>query len=239
MKSYLYVLSALLISLPLLSRGADIGSTTLPKDHFNKAHAEIIYESIDRDLDSDGGPLSIGGTLEADALYLRLHTAVGQVATLDFDIGGLDSQGADATIYGGVGVRFLVYDAPSWRIGSHLQVHYAPGIEANRYGHGVVVSQESLDYDLLEVDGGVSLIGRIKLADDLILMPYAGPVFSILRVDGDVEADGAKASFDTEEDSALGLAAGVALQLPEGNTLRVEARLFDGVSFSAAAGIVF
>lgn len=209
------------LALPWLARAADIGATTLPKDHFNKAHAEVIYESVDRDLDNNS-------SLEADALYLRLHTAVGQTATLDFDIGGLDAQDADATIYGGLGLRYLVYDAPAWRIGAHLQVHYAPDIETDL--------EKS---DLLEVDGGVSLLGRIRLAEDLLLIPYIGPVFSIVRIDGDAEVNGDKESFDAEEDSPIGLAAGLALQLPEGNTLRIEARAFDGISFSAAAGIAF
>lgn len=223
MKQNLRLPVALLVILgcTTLARAADVGATTLPKDHFNKAHAEIIYESVDRDLDNDS-------SLEADALYLRLHTAVGQTATLDFDIGGLDAQDADATLYGGLGLRYLVYDAPAWRIGAHLQVHYAPDIETDL--------EKS---DLLEVDGGISLLGRIRLADDLVLMPYIGPVFSIVRIDGDAEVGDGKESFDLEEDSPIGVAAGLALQLPEGNTLRVEARAFDGVSFSAAAGIAF
>lgn len=208
------------VALPALARAADVGATALPKDHFNKAHAEIIYENTDRDLDQ--------GTLESDALYLRIHTAVGQTATLDFDLGGLDAQDADWAPYGGIGLRYLVYEAPAWRIGAHLQVHYAPDIESDLE-----------KADLLEVDGGVSLIGRIPVAKDLILMPYVGPVFSIVRIDGDAEVGDGKESFDLEEDSPIGVAAGLALQLPEGNTLRVEARAFDGVSFSAAAGIAF
>lgn len=220
MKRQLCYLMAGLTTLALPALAADVGSTTLPKDHFNKAHAEIIYENVDRDLDR--------GTLEADVLYLRLHTAVGQTATLDFDIGGLDAQDADTALYGGVGLRFLVYDAPAWRLGAHLQVHYAPDIES-----------ELEKADLLEVDGGVTLAGRIKLADDLVLMPYVGPVFSIVRIDGDAEVGDGKESFDLEEDNPVGAVAGLALQLPEGNTLRIEARAFDGVSFSAAAGIVF
>ena len=222
MNQPLRLLTALLATavLPALARAADMGATTLPADHFNKAHAEIIYESTDRDLDH--------GTLEADALYLRIHTAVGQTATLDFDLGGLDAQDADWAPYSGIGLRYLVYDAPAWRIGAHLQVHYAPDIESDLE-----------KADLLEVDGGVSLIGRFTVAKDLVLMPYLGPVFSIVRLDGDAEVGNGKASFDREEDSPLGVAAGLALQLPEGNTLRVEARAFDGVSFSAAAGIAF
>lgn len=218
MKHSLRCLLAGLLAGPALA--ADVGSTALPKDHFNKAHAEIIYENVDRDLDQ--------GTLEADVLYLRLHTAVGQTATLDFDIGGLDAQDADTALYGGVGLRYLVYDAPAWRLGAHLQVHYAPDIES-----------ELEKADLLEVDGGITLAGRIKLADDLVLMPYVGPAFSIIRLDGDADAGDGEESFDLEEDNPVGAVAGLALQLPEGNTLRIEARAFDGVSFSAAAGIVF
>ena len=216
----LLIASLAALALPARIQAADAGATTLPADHFNKAHAELVYESLDRDLDA--------GTLEADVLYLRLHTAAGPAATLDFDLGGLDARDADPAIYAGVGLRYLVHETRAWRLGAHLQVHYAPDIET-----------ELEEADLLEVDGGIILAGRIRLADDLIVMPYLGPVFSIIRLDGEAAVGDGRASFDREEDSPLGAAAGLALQLPEGNTLRIEARAFDGVSFSAAAGLAF
>lgn len=207
-------------------RAADAGATVLPLDHFNKAHAEIVYDYTQRDLED--APWS---TLEADALYLRLHTAVGQKATLDFDLGGLDAQDADTAFYGGAGLRLLLHDAATWRAGAFLQVHYAPGIEADLDG-------ATLDYDLWEVDGGLILSGRIKVAEDLVLMPYAGPVLSSLNLDGEGK-DGGAPDFDADSDQPFGGVLGLAFALPEGNTFRMEARWFDEVSFSAAAGIAF
>lgn len=217
----------------------DVGAPILPQDHRNKQHWELVYEDISRDLDDVDGPLNAGETLEGDALFVRFHTDLGQAATMDFDLGGLDISGADIALYGGLGLRFLVYDQPAWRLGAHLQVHYAPGIEVERSAAGVLPADSSLDYDLLEVDGGVTFAGKIRLDDQLTIMPYIGPVLSVVSLDGDAESSGAKANVDAGEDNVLGAVAGVALILPEGNTLRVEARVFDEASFSAAAGIAF
>lgn len=235
---YLIVLSAAFAAAPA-ARAADAGAPVLPKDHSGKAYAEIVYESIARDLDEPEGPLSVGKRFEADVLYLRLHTDVGQTASLDFDAGILNADDADTTFYGGVGLRFLAYDSETWRVGAHLQVHYAPDIEAERGGRGVAAGDTTLNYDLLEVDGGVTVGAKLKIDDQLTLMPYAGPALSVLTLDGDAESSGARANIDAGEDHVVGLLAGLALMLPEGNTVRVEARAFDEVTVSAAAGIVF
>ena len=218
---------------------ADAGAPVLPRDHSGKTHWEVVFDSMSRDLDEPKGPLSVGDTFEADALYLRFHTDIGQAASLDFDAGALNADEADTSFYGGVGLRLLAYDSEAWRVGAHLQVHYAPGVEAERSGQGIVAGRTRLDYDLLEVDGGVTLAAKLKLADDLTVMPYVGPVFSVLNLDGDAEASGAREGIDASEDNVIGAMAGIALVLPEGNTLRIEARAFDSVSVSAAAGIVF
>lgn len=232
------LLAFLAIALPA-AWSADAGAPVLPRDHVNKTHWEIVYESVSRDLDEPNGPLAVGDTFEADALYLRVHTDIGQAASLDFDAGILNADEADTSFYGGVGLRFLAYDSETWRIGAHLQVHYAPGVEAERSGQGIVAGSTVLDYDLLEVDGGVTLAAKLKLADDLTLMPYVGPVLSVLSLDGDAKASGARENIDAGEDHVVGALAGIALVLPEGNTLRMEARGFDNVTISAAAGIVF
>jgi hypothetical protein len=218
---------------------ADVGAPILPQDHRNKEHWEIVYEDLNRDLDDDNGPLSAGDSLSGDALFVRFHTRLGDAATMDFDLGGLDISGADLAPYAGVGLRFLVYDQASWRLGAHLQVHYAPGIEVERDGRGIIADRSELDYDLMEVDGGVTLAGKIKIDEQLTIMPYAGPVLSVVNLDGDASASGAEANLDAGEDNVIGALAGLALVLPEGNTLRFEARVFDDVSLSVAAGFVF
>ena len=92
-----------------------------------------------------------------------------------------------------------------------------------------------LEYDLWEIDGGILWNGRIRLADDLLFIPYAGPALSTLSLDGEVGEE----DFDADADQVFGAVAGLAFELPEGHTFRIEARWFDEVSFSAAAGIVF
>lgn len=222
-----FVLVAALLPLPA-ALAADVGAPIVPKDHFPKEHWEIVYENVNRDLDGGRG----AGSLEADALYVRFHTGLGQTATMDFDLGMYNASGADAALYAGIGLRYLVYDGEVWRAGAHLQVHYAPGIEQDR-------GAAELDYDLLEVDGGVTLAAKLKLDEQLTLMPYAGPVLSVLDLDGDIEVAGTRRNLDAEEDHVLGALVGIALVLPEQHTLRIEARVFDDVTISAAAGFVF
>ena len=209
-------------SLACSARAADAGALNLPMDHFNKAHAELVYDYTQRGLED--GPWS---TFKADTVFLRIHTAVGQKATLDFDVGMINAEDADAAFYGGAGLRLLIHDASTWRIGAHLQGHYAADLAEDGDG--------ALEYDLWEIDGGILWNGRFRLADDLLFIPYAGPALSTLNLDG--EADGE--DFDADADQIFGAIAGLAFELPEGHTFRLEARWFDEVSFSAAAGIVF
>lgn len=201
---------------------ADIGDPVFPMDMNGKIRAEVVYENLQRDLEVTSGPAEGEGELEADAYYLRIHTDVGQYAYLDFDLGGIDPQGGDLGFYGGVGLRAMVYDGDVLRLGAFAQLHYAPGIE----GEG------EAEYDWLDGDAGFLAAAKIKLDRGLTVMPYAGPVFSIVRLDGDDD-------FEAEEDNPVGAAIGLALGLPGQNGIRFEAKVFDQVSFSVGASIAF
>lgn len=199
-----------------VARAQDVGDPVFPVDLKDKARFEIIYENMQRDLDVDGETWDF----ESDAYVLRMHTDVGQYAYLDFDVGYLDPSDGSGTFYGGVGMRYLVYDAEAYRMAAHIQGHYAPGME---------IGDE--DADFWSVDGGVTLAGKIKIDEQLTIVPYAGPILSTVNVDGD-EVDGS-------EDNIFGGVAGLSLEMREMNTIRIEARYFDSVSISAAAGIAF
>lgn len=194
-------------------RAADSGDPVLPVDLAGKARAEIIYEARDRELDD-------GGTFEADVFTLRAHTEVGEYAYLDFDLGGINPSGGDLEFYGGLGLRYIAYEGVAFRLSPFVQFHYAPALEVD----GVKYD------DLFDVDAGLLLAGKWRIDDQLSIMPYAGPVVSLVRLNGD---------NDASEDQSFVAVAGISLLMPGHNTFRVEAQLTGNPGFSVAAGIAF
>lgn len=192
----------------------DAGDPVFPVDLGNKARAELIYGSQERDLDT-------GARFKADVFLLRLHTEVAEYSSLDFDLGGISPSGGDFEFYGGVGLRLLAYDGDTYRISPYAQVHYAPTVEIKGASYN----------DLIHADAGLLFAAKWTLNDQLAIMPYAGPALSILRMSGD--------GSDPEEDNLFGAVGGVSLHMPGMNTFRIEVQYFDQVSFSVAAGITF
>jgi hypothetical protein len=196
-----------------VARAGDAGDPVFPLDLGYQARAEIVYQLRDRELDN-------GDAFEADLYTLRLHSDVGEFATLDFDLGGVHADDGDLEFRGGVGLRHLAYDGERMRIAARAQIHYTPGLQLG-----------TVDYDdLIEVEAGISLAAKIRLDDQLTVMPYAGPAVSILRFSGDEDRD---------EDQTVGAVAGLSFLLPGNNTFRFEAQIFDAVGFAFAAGIAF
>jgi len=205
---------AMMVTGGISAYAADAGDLIFPADIENyKARAEFVYEHRERELD-------VGTDLSLDAYYLRIHTDLGKTAYLDFDLGGIEPDGGDLEFYGGIGLRFMAYDSELWRVGPFAQVHYAPSFTV-----------EEVEYDdAIDADGGLLVTRKIKLNDQLTLLPYAGPILSIIRLNGDVDAD---------EDQTFGAVTGLSLQMPGQNTFRVEAQFYDDVSISVAAGMIF
>ena len=200
-------------ALTTAARAADVGLPVFPADLKGQNEWELSYQNLQRDLDN-------GGTLEADTYLLRLHTDLGQTAFLDIDLGAIDADGA--AFYGGVGLRYLAYNGPTLRLSPFAQLHYGAGIEGD---------DDTGEFDLLQGDLGLLVAGRIPLAECLELEPYAGPLLSIVRVDAD--------AGNADEDNLVGAVAGLALLMPDGNSVRIEAQFFDEVSISAGFSIVF
>ena len=211
LKTFAYSLLAVMPATQALA--ADAGDPIFPIDMNNKARAEFLYENRQRELDN-------GLKLKADVFALRLHTDVGQYAYLDFDVGMISQSGGDDEFYGGIGLRYLAYDSATWRVSPFAQVHYAPGYR---------IGLAKYDY-LIDADAGLTLAYKWKPNEQLTVIPYAGPILSIIRLSGD---------DDAREDQVFGGVVGISLHMPGQNSFRFEAQFFDKVSISAAAGIAF
>lgn len=211
---------------------ADVGDQIFPQDLKEKSRAGVIFETIERDVNMTSGPDTLK-KVKADAIYLRVNNEIGQTATLDVDIGGLNPEGGDYSYYLGLGLRFLAYDTDQLRGSVFAQIHYSP--VDTRSG------DVKTDFDYIEGEGGVLLSRKIVMHEQFTLMPYAGPVISVVRLDGSVKDDvaGVKADFDAEEETMVGLAAGLTLAMKENHSLRIELRYFDDLNFSIGAAISF
>lgn len=205
---------------------ANMGDQLFPFDLKDKARSGVVYENVARDIEvtSDSAKLK---KVEYDALYLRINTDIGDSAYLDFDVGGADVSGGDTTYYVGAGLRLLAFDSQHARATATVQLHYLP-MEFKR--HGV-----SYDADFVEVEGGMFLGLKSQIAGQMQVIPYVGPVVSVVRLDGDA----AGADFDAEEENLLGVAAGVSLHLREQHGVQAELRYFGSLSFSLGVSVAF
>lgn len=209
---------------------ANVGDQILPLDLKGKSRYAVVYDNVSRDVDVTSGPARLS-KIEYDALYLRVHTDIGEAASLDLDVGGLNPSGGDITYYVGGGFRLLAYDSTASRLSLMAQIHYAP---VDTEADGADVS-----YDMVEIEGGAFLSRKISVDQQLTIMPYAGPVVSVVKLDGDTKQSGANTDFDAEEDTLIGLAAGLTAHLRDQHSMQFEVRYFDGLSFSVGVAIAF
>lgn len=215
----------------------DAGDLIFPADYPRKVRAELLYENVQRDVRVTSESPSVTDGLSADVFAVRLHTDLGPLARLDFDIGAKSAGSGSHKLMGGVGLRFLAFELGSWRGGAFGQVRYARDLRdrvdlADR-------PRAQVKYDWVEADAGLLVGYRLGIADQFKVTPYAGPVFSILRLSGDVREDSDGGRFRAEEDQVIGVAAGLGLEFQGQNGLRFEARYFDDISVSAAVSFVF
>ena len=210
----------------------DVGDPIFPVDLDNKARAELIYENYNRTSDLDiGNNPTREQKIDGDIFMLRMHTDVQKNASLDFDVGAIDPNGGDFGFIGGVGLRLLMLDEPSWRLSAMVQGHYAPSLS------GEVGGVES-DFDLWTADAALLASFKLNVDDQLTAMPYVGPMLSIQRIDGD-STTGSDESISSEESEIIGAVVGVAFKLPGANSIRIEGRYFSDFDVSVGAGIAF
>lgn len=232
MMKRLLVAGAVVAASGLRILAGDAGDAIFPLDLDNKARAELIYESYNRESDLDiGTNPTKEQKIDGDIYMLRMHTDVQKNASLDFDVGAIDPKGGDFGFIGGLGLRMLMMDAPSWRLSAMAQGHYAPSLS------GEIGGVES-DFDLWTADAALLLSLKLPIDQQLTVMPYAGPMLSIQRVDGE-STTGSDEDISAEESEIFGGVVGVTLKMPGANTIRVEGRYFGEFDVSVGAGIAF
>ncbi len=215
-------------------RANDAGDLVFQADYPHKVRAELLYENVQRDLQVTS-PTRVKGDLDADVFSVRLHTDLGHLARLDFDLGAMSAGSGSHKPVGGVGLRFLAFDHDAWRGGAFGQVRYARDLTDRL---DLRDGRERVKYDLVEADAGFLVNYRLRVADQFRIVPYAGPVASIIRLSGDVRGpDGG--SFRADEDRVLGVAVGLGFEFQGMNGIRFETRYFDDFSVSVAASFVF
>jgi hypothetical protein len=225
----LFVLALVMLA-STAALAANVGDQILPLDLKGKSRYAVVYDNADRNVDITSGPAALS-KVDYDALYLRIHTDVGEIASLDLDAGGLNPSGGDVTYYVGAGFRLLVFDADAARLTAMAQVHYAP-IDADK-------DREDASYDFVEIETGAFVSRKIKVEKQLTLMPYIGPVVSVVKLDGDAKVAGVSQDFDAEEDTLIGVAAGLTAHLRDQHSMQVEVRYFDELSFSIGVAVAF
>lgn len=213
----------------------DAGDLVFPRDYPHKVRAELIYENLQRDIRITS-PVREKESLDADVFALRVHTDIGRYARLDFDVGAMSAGSGSHKLVGGVGLRFLAFEHEAWRGGAFGQVRYAPDLTDRL---DLNDGREQVKYDLVEADAGFLVSYRLRLFDQFNVRPYAGPVFSIVRLSGNVREDDDRSRFRAEEDQIMGGVLGLGLEFQGANGLRFETRYFDDFSVSVAASFVF
>ena len=215
----------------------DAGDLVFPSDYPYRARAELLYENVQRGLEVTSESPGVKADLKADVFAVRLQTEVGPYARLDFDVGAMSAGSGSHKLMGGVGLRYLALTRDPWRAGAFGQVRYAPGL-SDRLDLGERGAAR-VKYDLVEADAGFLVAYRLSLGPDFAIVPYAGPVVSILRLSGDESTGEGRERFRAEEDRLFGGVLGLGLEFQGGNGLRFEGRYFDDLSVSVAASLVF
>jgi hypothetical protein len=224
----LIIVSILLAVFAIEVLGGDAGDLVYPIDLEDRDRVEVIYERVRREVDVE--PSRIDADPDADVLFLRLHTDVGEFANLAIDAGVLNSDRTEYTPYLGGGLRYLVYDQIAWRIGAFAQVHYARDVAAS----------SDVEYRYTEAETGVLFGRKYIVLGQIGFVPYAGPIFSLVRIDGDERGDDRQwRDFDGDERNAVGGVVGASFQMQGMNGFRVEARIFEEISYSVGVAAAF
>lgn len=224
--------------MPIAAQANDVGDLVFPFDFTDRIRWEVGYENLQRDIHITTEAPPMDTSLNADIFALRLQTGIVPNARLDFEIGGLDPNTGNYTLMGGVGLRYLAFDHGPWRVGIFGQARYLPTFE--NYLDLVGIRGARVDHDWLEANVGSLVSYRFRVADQFALVPYAGPLFSLMRLTGEVkDTQRTNIDFRARENQFIGAAFGLGLEAQGVNGIRMELRIFDNVSLSVAAAFVF
>ena len=238
MKKFLLVAAVAGCWIPAAVQALDSGDLVFPSDFTDRVRWEARYENLRRDIQITSESPRADSGVNADVFALRLQTGFVPNARLDFEVGGLDTGTGSYTPMFGAGLRYLAFDHGPWRAGAFAQAFYLPKVEDRQFLYGT--GDARVEHDWMEANAGALLSYRFRLADQFALVPYAGPVFSLARLSGEVQ-DTVRAGDDyrAKENQFFGAALGLSLEAQGVNGLRAELRLFDDVSLSVAAAFVF
>lgn len=223
---------------PLVARASDAGDLVFPSDYTDRTRWEVGYESLHRDIQITSESPEVQTGLDADVFALRLQTGIVPNARLDFEVGGMDPNTGEYSLLGGVGLRYMAFDHGPWRVGMFGQIRYVANVETPQDLPGV--GTVDANYNWVEANVGALASYRFRVADQFALVPYAGPLFSLLRLTGDLQDSGREdPDFRAKENQFIGAAFGLGLEALGVNGIRAEMQIFDGVSFSVAAAFVY
>lgn len=234
----LLIAAALAAAAAPAARAGDSGDLVFPADRVQRFRSEIVYERTHRNISVNSETPTRNTSSKADAFLLRIQTDLIPDARLDFDVGALGPSSGSFGFIGGAGLRYQAYDRGPLRIGAFGQVRYAPRVTSRVTLNDV--GTVDVDHDWLEGDVGLLASYRYRVADHTALVPYAGPVLSVLRMSGtisDSARDGAR--FRAEERWLVGAAVGLGLEFHGVNGIRLEMRVLDHLNFSVAAAMTF
>ena len=223
---------------PLPTRAHDAGDLVFPMDYNGLARLEVRYENLQRGLRLTSESPQRDSDLNADVFALALHSSIIPNARLDFEVGALDAGSGSYTPLLGAGVRFVAFDHGPWRIGTFGQLMFLSNVEQEQ--DLATAGNVDVEHNWIEASAGALASYRFRLADHFALVPYAGPVISLLRLDGEIkESDRDGQDFTAKEDQFFGATAGLALETLGMNGIRFEIQLFDDISASVAAAYAF
>ena len=220
------------------ARASDAGDLVFPADYTDRIRWEAGYESLHRDIQITSESPEVQTGLDADLFALRLQTGLVPNTRLDFEVGVMDPDSGNYSVLGGLGLRYMAFDHGPWRVGMFGQLRYVANVEFPQALPDVGTVDANCDW--VEANVGALTSYRFRLADQFALVPYAGPLFSILRLTGDVQDTGREDSdFRAKENRFFGAVIGLGLEALGVNGIRAEMQIFDEVSFFVAAAFVY
>ena len=223
---------------PLAAQANDAGDLVFPSDFTDYTRWEVRYENLHRDIQITSESPRADDRLNADVLALKVSANWIPNVRLDFEVGGMQTDSGSPGLLGGAGLRYLAFDHGPWRVGAFGQLQYVANVSDNY--DLVDVGSVDVEYNLLEVGIGALASYRFRVADQFAVVPYAGPLVSLMRMSGDIqESTRSGEDYEAKENQFFGAALGVSMESQGVNGIRLEMRVFDAVSISIAAAYVF
>ena len=224
---------------PAIAHAGDSGDWITPADHSQRSRAEIIYEHANRKITIDSISPSQHSRFEADSFLARLQYALTPDARMDGLVGFFRPSDGDLTPFLGIGLRYNAIDVNPWRLSAYGQLRQSLETRADVSLHDSP-RPVPVRYSFTEFELGLLASRRHRIADHAAIIPYAGPMFSILRLSGKRRDDRPGSDrFSADERMMLGAVAGVGLEFYGQHSMRVEFRILDSFNFSAGMAWTF